>query len=79
MVHLLILGDSQVERVWNHVRGDREQLKTGFFVPVKNKKAMLNGFKSIKPTVIFFDLIRPVSGCFSIGYTVVDLLLLLNC
>ena len=68
-----------MERVWNHVRGDREQLKTGFFVPVKNKKAMLNGFKSIKPTVIFFDLIRPVSGCFSIGYTVVDLLLLLNC
>ena len=68
-----------MERVWNHVRGDREQLKTGFFVPVKNKKAMLNGFKSIKPTVIFFDLIRPFSGSFSIGYTVVDLLLLLNC
>ena len=42
-----------MERVWNHVRGDREQLKTGFFVPVKNKKAMLNGFKSVKPTVIF--------------------------
>ena len=71
-----------MERVWNHVRGDREQLKTGFFVPVKNKKAMLNGFKSIKPTVIFifFDSICPVSGCFSIGYKVVnfDLLLLLN-
>ena len=48
---LLVLGDSQVERVWNHVRGDREQLRTGQFYPVKNRSSVLNGFKSIKPNV----------------------------
>ena len=48
---LLVLGDSQVERVWNHVRGDREQLRTGQFYPVKNRASVLNGFKSIKPNV----------------------------
>ena len=48
---LLVLGDSQVERVWNHVRGDREQLRTGYFFPVKNRSSMMNGFKSIKPNV----------------------------
>ena len=63
MVSLLILGDSQVERVWNHVRGDREQLKTGYFVPVKNKKAMLNGFKSIKPTVIILHMLFRAFRC----------------
>lgn len=63
MVNLLILGDSQVERVWNHVRGDREQLKTGYFVPVKNKKAMLNGFKSIKPTVIILHMLFRTFRC----------------
>ena len=48
---LLVLGDSQVERVWNHVRGDREQLRAGYFYPVKNRSSVLNGFKSIKPNV----------------------------
>ena len=48
---LLVLGDSLVERVWNHVRGDREQLRTGYFFPVKNRSSMMNGFKAIKPNV----------------------------
>ena len=40
MAQLLLLGDSQVERVWNHVRGDRDLLRTGLFFPVKSRKAM---------------------------------------
>ena len=51
MAQLLLLGDSQVERVWNHVRGDRDLLRTGLFFPVKSRKAMDAGFKALRPTV----------------------------
>ena len=51
MAQLLLLGDSQVERVWNHVRGDRDLLRTGLFFPVKSRKAMDAGFKALKATV----------------------------
>lgn len=51
MAQLLVLGDSQVERVWNHVRGDREQLKSGLFFAVKSRAHLFSGFKSMKPGV----------------------------
>ena len=51
MSQLLVLGDSQIERVWNHVRGDREQLKAGLFFSVKSRAHLFHGFKQIKPTV----------------------------
>ena len=55
MAQLLVLGDSQIERVWNHVRGDREQLKTGLFFAVKSRAHVFHGFKTIKPTVSIFS------------------------
>ena len=51
MGQLLLLGDSQVDRVLNHVRGDRESLRTGLFFAVKSCAHLSFGFKSIKPSV----------------------------
>ena len=51
MSKLLILGDSQIERVWNNVRGNREVLPSALFVPVKNRNSMIPGMQAIKPTV----------------------------
>ena len=51
MSKLLILGDSQIERVWNNVRGNREVLRSALFVPVKNRNSMIPGMQAIKPTV----------------------------
>ena len=51
MAQLLLLGDSQVERVLNHVRGDREQLRSGLFFAVKSRAHLFHGFKQIKPSV----------------------------
>ena len=48
---LLILADSQIERVWRSVRQDREILKTAEFVPVKRFNQMHDGFKAMKATV----------------------------
>ena len=51
MAKLLILGDSQIERVWNNVRGNREMLQSAFYFPVKNRNSLLAGFQAAKPTV----------------------------
>ena len=51
MAQLLLLGDNQVERVLNHVRGDREQLRSGLFFAVKSRAHLFHGFKQIKPSV----------------------------
>ena len=51
MAKLLILGDSQIERVWNNVRGNREMLRSALYFPVKNRNSLLAGFQAIKPTV----------------------------
>ena len=61
MSKLLILGDSQIERVWNNVRGNREVLRSALFVPVKNRNSMIPGMQAIKPTVS--KLIYNVSNC----------------
>ena len=51
MNRVLLLGDSQVERVWANVSGNREILCDAIFCPVKNRKSMLPGLQSVKPSV----------------------------
>ena len=48
---LLLLGDSQVERIWPSVRLDREVLRDAIYFPVKNRSAVLSGYKSITAAV----------------------------
>ena len=48
---LLLLGDSQVERIWPTVRLDREMLRDAIFFPVKNRGAVSAGFQSITAAV----------------------------
>ena len=48
---LLLLGDSQVERVWPTVRLDREVLRDAIFIPVKNRQAIMAGYQSITAAV----------------------------
>ena len=48
---LLLLGDSQVERIWPTVRLDREMLRDAIFFPVKNRGSVSAGFQSITATV----------------------------
>ena len=47
----LILGDSQVERIWPTVRLDREVLRDALFVPVKNRQSIMAGFQAITASV----------------------------
>lgn len=51
MNRILLLGDSQIERVWANVRGNREILREALFFPVKQWKSLLPGFQAIKTTV----------------------------
>ena len=53
MSKVLILADSQVERVWNNVRGNREILRQASYIPVKNRAAVMTSFQAMKPTVLF--------------------------
>ena len=48
---LLLLGDSQVERIWPTVRLDREVLRDALFVPVKNRQSIMSGFQAITAAV----------------------------
>ena len=48
---MLLLGDSQVERVWPTVRLDREVLRDAIFIPVKNRQAIMTGYQSITAAV----------------------------
>ena len=58
MAKLLLLGDSQIERVWNNVRGNREMLRSALYFPVKNRNSLLAGFQAVKPTVSYqYDLV----------------------
>ena len=38
---LLVLGDSQVSRVWSAVKANRECLRTGSYEAVKNRDALM--------------------------------------
>ena len=56
MVHLLILGDSQVERVWNHVRGDREQLNEPSDEPTEYDSDLYDSYDEFDDDIDFvFD------------------------
>ena len=48
---LLLLGDSQVQRIWPNVRLDRELLRDAIYVPVKNRASILSGYQSITASV----------------------------
>ena len=48
---LLLLGDSQVERIWPTVRLDSEVLRDVLFVPVKNRQSIMAGFQAITASV----------------------------
>ena len=48
---LLLLADSQLERVWPNVRNNWEAYRTAIFTPVKNFDQMLKGFMNIQSTV----------------------------
>ena len=68
---LLILADSQIERVWRSVRQDRDILKTAEFVPVKRFNQMHDGFKAMKATVrLLTVLIDRVGICRMVRMTV---------
>ena len=55
---VLLLADSQVERVWPNVRNNREAYRTAIFIPVKNFDQMLSGFQGITATVSFKFLLN---------------------
>ena len=42
---LLILADSQVERVWRNVRQNRELLRTAIYAPVKRLSQLQDGIR----------------------------------
>ena len=48
---LLLLGDSNVERVWLNVRNNRELLRGAVFVAVKRFDQIQPGFQAIHPNV----------------------------
>ena len=51
---LLLLADSNVERVWLSVRNNRERLRDAIFVAVKRYDQMQSGFQAILPSVSIF-------------------------
>ena len=48
---LLLLGDSNVERVWLNVRNNRELLRGAVFDAVKRFDQIQPGFQAIHPNV----------------------------
>ena len=50
---LMLMADSQLERVWASVRNNREGYRTGLFVPVKNLSQLFNGVQSMTASVSY--------------------------
>ena len=50
---LLILADSQVERVWRNVCQNRELLRTATYVPVKRIGQLHDGARAMTAQVCF--------------------------
>ena len=48
---LMLIADSQVQRIWNQVRANRELLRTSTYVLVKNIEHVSAAYQSIKPSV----------------------------
>ena len=51
---LLLIGDSNVERIWLSVRNNREHLRSATFVPVKRLDQVPSCFQAITPSVSQF-------------------------
>ena len=49
---LLIIADSQVERVWRNVRQNREMLRTATYIPVKRIGQLQDGVRAMTAQVI---------------------------
>ena len=60
----LMLGDSQVERIWPTVRLDREVLRDALFVPVKNRQSIMAGFQAITASVSIDCIVGYDTTCF---------------
>ena len=50
---LMLMADSQLERVWASVHNNREGYRTGLFVPVKNLSQLVNGVQSMTASVSY--------------------------
>ena len=50
---LLLIGDSNVERIWLHVKENREHLRSATFVPVKRVDQLSTGFQALTASVGF--------------------------
>ena len=53
---LLLIGDSNVERIWLHVKENREHLRSATFVPVKRVNQLPTGFQAITASVSLTSL-----------------------
>ena len=53
---LLLLGDSNVERIWLQVRNNREMLRTATFVAVKRLDQLTSGYQALNSSVILESL-----------------------
>ena len=56
---LLLIGDSNVKRIWLHVKENREHLRSAMFVPVKRIDQLSAGFQAITASVSIFWLYLP--------------------
>ena len=57
---LLVLGDSQIDRIWRNVRQNRELLRTATYAPVKNFAQLGDGFKTLTASVMIVIMIQLV-------------------
>ena len=64
---LLVLGDSQVSRVWSAVKANRECLKTGSYEAVKNRDALMPALGGIGEKVCIF--IKPLTNTVILSLT----------
>ena len=48
---LLLMADSQFERVWANIRNNREGYRTRIFIPVKNLGQLVNGVQGMTASV----------------------------
>ena len=55
---LLVLGDSQVSRVWSAVKANRECLRTGSYEAVKNRDALIPALGGIGEKVCMFIRVK---------------------
>lgn len=58
---LMLLGDSNVERVWLNVRNNRELLRGAVFAPVKRFDQLQAGFQALVPSVSIHFFVYRVS------------------